>query len=461
MANAKVRLSSLYPNVLRNFASRMETSSFGARLTRGMIWNLAGNLISRGSMLLASVFVARIIGKIGFGELGIVQSTIGMFGAFAGLGLGLTATKYVAEYRGQDPAKAGRIIVLTNVLGVVSGGLLAAVLYISAPWLAARTLAAPHLSGILRVGAGLLFFGAVNGALTGVLSGFEAFRAIATVNLGAGIAAFALIVGGAHWAGLNGAVWGLTAGMVITMMLNYLAVRRAAVLARVPLAYSSLTRELPVLWKYSLPALLSSIVVVPATWAGNAILVNRADGYAEMGIFNAANQWFMALMFLPAIIIQVILPMMSERYGHADHVQSGRILRLSLKMNMLLVFPLIIIGCGLSPFLMALNGPGFRDSGPTLVVVLFTAGLVAVQWPAYTVLQAAGKMWGALVMNMGWAAVFVLGAFFLCRFGSLGLSLSRAIAYALHTLWTFAYLNSFQRSSGSRAAKSAGAPEIP
>ena len=55
----------------------------------------------------------------------------------------------------------------------------------------------------------LLFLGGINGAQTGALSGFEAFKAIARINLISGALTFPLMVAGAwHW-GVAGAVWGL------------------------------------------------------------------------------------------------------------------------------------------------------------------------------------------------------------------------------------------------------------
>ena len=71
----------------------------GYRLARGVFWSMAGAVISRGLMLAAWVLVARMLGKTGYGELGMIQSTVGMFGVFAGFGLGLSATKHVAEFR--------------------------------------------------------------------------------------------------------------------------------------------------------------------------------------------------------------------------------------------------------------------------------------------------------------------------------------------------------------------------
>jgi O-antigen/teichoic acid export membrane protein len=59
-----------------------------------------------------------MLGKTGYGELGMIQTTVGMFGVFAGFGLGVTATKHVAEFRRSDPARAGRIIGLSSVFAV-------------------------------------------------------------------------------------------------------------------------------------------------------------------------------------------------------------------------------------------------------------------------------------------------------------------------------------------------------
>jgi O-antigen/teichoic acid export membrane protein len=96
--------------MLQPFFKRIEASDIGIRLARGVFWSMAGAMISRGLMLVATVAVARLLGKTGYGELGMIQSTVGMFGVFAGFGLGLTATKHVAELRQSDPIRAGRIL---------------------------------------------------------------------------------------------------------------------------------------------------------------------------------------------------------------------------------------------------------------------------------------------------------------------------------------------------------------
>src|SRR5215469_3219218 len=197
------------PPFLLGFKRRIEASSFATRLIRGTFWSLVATVFSRLLGLAASMLVARMLGKIGLGELGIVQSTVGMFSALAGLGLGLAATKHIAEQRVHDPASAGETIGFLSLISWTSGGFMTLLVLLFAPWLAAHSLAAPKLAPVLQEGSLLLLFGVINGVQTGVLSGFEAFKTIARVNLISGFANFPILVIGAWFGGLAGVVCGM------------------------------------------------------------------------------------------------------------------------------------------------------------------------------------------------------------------------------------------------------------
>jgi len=439
------------PRILKPAWERLEASPLGYRLVRGAFWSLAGTVISRGLWLFASIIAARILGKTVFGELGIIQSTVGMFGAFAGFGLGLTATKHVAELRLSDPARAGRIIGLSSVFSWISGGVLAVVLFLLAPWLAAHTLAAPHLASSLQISAWLLLLGAVNGTQTGALSGFEAFKQIAQVNFWSGLAAFPLMVGGVWWGGLDGALWGLIIGQSLNCALNYLALRQAAALHRVSLGYVGCSAELEVLWRFSLPALFAGAMAVPINWMCGALLVNQPNGYAEMGVFNAANQWVNALLFLPNVVGQAVLPVVAELLSKDDKGQSGRVLAMLIKVNGLVMVVPIVAGCLLSPWLMASYGNGFRNAWPTMIVVLLTAGVLGIQTPVGQIIIAAGRMWLGALMNLGWGLAFLTGTVLLIHRGAFGLATARLLAYLLHALWTLGFALATIRRTGNQA----------
>jgi O-antigen/teichoic acid export membrane protein len=116
-------------------SSSQALPSLRARFARGAFWSLLGMGIAQGLALVAAIITARLLGKVAFGEFGMVTGTVGAFGILAGLGLGLTATKYVAEHRSTDPVRAGRILGLSTQVAAVSGGTVALVLFLLAPWM--------------------------------------------------------------------------------------------------------------------------------------------------------------------------------------------------------------------------------------------------------------------------------------------------------------------------------------
>lgn len=157
--------------------------SLTQRFSQGIFWNLIGTIVSRLIALTIAVFTARLLGKVGFGELGMIQSTIGFMGTFAGFGLGLTTNKYVAELLANEPDRAGRIIGLCNIAAAVLGSVMALICVLAAPWLALKTINAPHLTLELQLGAPLLLISVIFGVQTSTLAGFQAFKAIAIINL--------------------------------------------------------------------------------------------------------------------------------------------------------------------------------------------------------------------------------------------------------------------------------------
>lgn len=421
---------------------RLEASSLGLRLARGAFWSLVGAVISRVLGVLASVLVARMLGREGFGELGVIQSTVGMFGTFAGFGLGLTATKYVAEFREKDAAKAGRIMALSERIALFTGGLTAVALIVLAPWLAARTLAAPRLSGLLQIGTALLFFNALTGVQTGALAGFEAFKTIAWVNFLAGAAAFPLMVGGVYVAGLDGAVWGLVASTVLNWVLNQFALRREAARACVVMTAQGCMQEWPVLWRFSLPALLSSLMMGPANWVCYTFIVNQPGGYGEMGVFNAANQWRSLILYLPSILVSVVLPILASLSGSEDVKRYRRVLRSSvLACYLAALMPAIAIAT-LSRLIMSAYGATFAVGSTALVVLMVATVLNAGLHGIGQVYSSRGWMWWGAVLNTVWSAVLIAATWLLRGHGAVGLAGANVIAFAVHTAITvpFTYL---------------------
>jgi O-antigen/teichoic acid export membrane protein len=423
--------------------------SLRGRFARGAVWSIIGAVIAQGTNLAASVITARLLGRVQFGKYGMIQSTVGMLGIFAGLGLGLTATKYVAEFRTRDPERAGRIIALGCTVAIVSGGLLTLGLLAYGPLLAAKTLNAPELTDELRIASVLLFLNALNGAQTGALAGFEAFRAIARINMVRGLAAFPITVVAVLLWRLPGAIWALAATTAIACFLSQVSLRRQCTALGIHTRFWSGWAERRVLWTFSAPALLSGALVGPAIWAANTMLVNQPGGYAEMGIFSAASQWRTAIGFIPGVLGQLALPLLSNLNGERDASRYRKALRLNLILTAVAATVVALPVALAAPQIMRLYGRSFQQGWLVLAVSAAIAVLTCINGVVGMAILSAGSVWVGFSFNLMWAAVLLAGCYrFIPTNHALGLAGSMLGAYLAHTVWQAMYIRRRLSRSG-------------
>jgi O-antigen/teichoic acid export membrane protein len=410
----------------------LPAGSLRSRFVVGSFWALTGTVISQALQLAATILVARWLGKTAYGEIGIVKSTVGMCGVFVGLGLGLTATKYVSEFRRDDPARAGRVASLTMTVALVSGVVVSGALIFFSPWLASHTFASRAVATPLAIGSGLLFFGEINGVQLGILSGMEAFGPIARVSLWSGLWSVPIILLGAWLGKVTGAVSGMVISMAVTCVLTHLVLRRETARAGISFSHFGTWEESSVLWKFSVPAFLSGAVVTPTSWICTTMLVNRPNGYAEMGLFAAADQWRNAVVFLPGIVARVVLPILSSH--SKDSLDSGsrfsNALDAGFAVGIIVAFPAVAALSFGGSLIAKFYGADFTAIRYPLAGLLYAAGAIAIGTPIGSAVQARGAMWFAFTNNLAWG-ILLLGFFRFAFFarGAVGLSLAWASSY--------------------------------
>ena len=420
---------------IRALANHLRDSPLAQRMAHGAFWSLSGALLSRAVSLISSILVARMLGKEGYGQLGMIQSTLGMFQIFAGFGLGLTATKYVAELRFSDRNKAGRVISLSIAFAAGAGTLMVVLLLFTSSWVAVKALASPAMSGLLQMGAPMLLCGAVAGAQTGALAGFEAFKSMARVNLIVAVVTFFFLVGGVYFMGLNGAVLGLLAANLIWVILNHLALSFEASRANIPFPAKDFFSERKILWNFSVPSVLASLLVTPVYWSASAILVNQPGGYADMGIFNAANQWRGAILFLPGILCQVGLPMLcsiNKSEGNSEEVR--KVFRYNLLINgSITLFAALLISI-FSLQIMGIYGNSFGAGYVVLIMLAVSTFFVSINNVIGQTIVSSGKMWVGLGFNAIWAiSLLGISIILVPLYRAEGLAAAYLAAFLIHT----------------------------
>lgn len=422
------------PGKLREPLSEISPNSLSGRIARISFWALSGSVISKAFLLVSTIFVARILGKSQYGELGIILSTVNMFAVFAGFGLGITATKYVAELRESNPEMAGNIIFSSNLFAFIFGLGFSLAFILMSHVISDEMINAPQIEVKMRVGAILLFFNAINGAQSGALAGFEDFKSIAKINIIVGLISLPAQVILTYFYGIEGALTGLSLAYFCQWILNYYALRRTATRFTVCIKPGGFARDFSYIWKFSLPAVLGSIIVSITMWMGNVFLVSNHNGFNEMAIFNAAGQWQNIVLFIPMALSQISLPLFANTKN--DRQKFTRLIKYNVALNIAICVIMAAVFSLFSKVIMHSYGPGFKEGTMVLIVLSITAVLISVNSVIGQVIAGLGKMWIGLGVNCIWAFTYLLLArgFVMQGEGAIGLAKAMFFSYMIHTV---------------------------
>jgi O-antigen/teichoic acid export membrane protein len=425
---------------IKQIIQKIKASDIAIRLTTGAFWSLLGNITGKGLILFAFIFVAKIIGKEPYGELGIIRSTIMMFSVFAGAGIGLTASRYIALYRNTDAQKAYEIYCLSKYVSIIMGLLIAVLLCVFAPLIAVQSLHAPHLAGEIRIGAIVLFFTTLNSAQTGVLLGFERFKASAINIIISGFIQLLVLTVGAYYWGIAGVIGGMGIGAFILYFLNQHIIRQniSGFILRQTKVKQVCRNTLPILWKFSFPAILSSILVIPVLWWCKTLLVQQA-GFGHMANYDVAEQWNTIILFIPSTLGSMLVPILSNILTQGTKNQYNKIVKINITLNVIVTSIIALFICLFASFILRRYGSEFTDTTTFYILILSTipSTVCAVLGQ---VIVSRGQMWTGFLLNFIWA-IWCIGFFIIfvdkMNYGSVGLAMAVLGAYILHMLSSF------------------------
>ncbi len=299
-------------HLYRRIKTKIETSEIATRMAHGAFWSFSGTALAKLVILLAGIACAHVLGQKEYGEFNMVRSTINLFIIFGAAGLGLTATKYIAQFKKSDQEHVSSIYILTNFFAFGTGCLVTAAIFFLSPTLANRTLNAPELTSTIQLGALLLFLAVIDSAQQGTLAGFEDFKSIAINTLIGSFSEAACMLIGGYFYGVNGAILGYGCGFIALYLTNNIAIRRNLHTLQIKPHISQLRKEdLKLLYTFSLPAALSSIMIAPTYWIIRTMLV-RNTSFSELAIYEAADQWKTIILFIPTAVSQIVLPILSS-----------------------------------------------------------------------------------------------------------------------------------------------------
>lgn len=401
------------------------------QLVSGGSWSLVAGVVALSFGLLSVVLVARALGVEAYGELGMLQSTIGMLAILATFGLNLTLTKHIAQYVALDQEKTRKIYAVTSLFSLFSGTLLCLLTVALSEYLAIQVLDARQLVFPLVLFAPVLVLDAWQSAQLGALAGMQLFKNIALIEMLRAGAQCTVVVAGSYIWGLAGAIGGLLITRVLVVCASTLFVYQAFSERGIVYDFRGCLEQKGVLVSFSLPAALSGIAVAPVMWFCNTLVVRQTGSFAPLGIYNAANQIVTAITVLGESLAKPLLPMLSASAGEGNFLRLINIL-LPWGIGAMLAVPLLVFPeyVGLV-FGEEYSGATFeRTLGVVLLIVCLQLYMRGIGREA----TARGLIWLNFWSNACWAVAVLLFATFLVKYGAVGLALSFLFGYAVNLI---------------------------
>ena len=417
--------------------TKINRSSLSKRLFEGMSWTLIGNVVGKFLQLLAFIFVARLVGKQEYGQISIIRSTLNMFLVFSSVGMGVTATRYIAMYRTSNPHRAYEIYRFTKKTVIWLGMIISVVIFLLSSYIAENQLNDLHLSNALKIGAVILFLMTITSVQMGALNGFERFKEVGINSALNGIIQLISVVLGAYLWGINGVIAGLGITSFILVLQLWFSLKKD--ISKIRTAEKNKDDEKldssSIFLKFSLPAVLQGLVVIPVLWWVKTFLIDNA-GYGEMATFDVAEQWYYVVLFVPNSLGTILLPLLTNTNYNGSKEQYNKLLKVNMLINVGVTFIIAVSVALFSPLIYKFYGKEFTDYQP-LLILMITVVICAVNNVLGQVITSKGKMWIGFGVNALWAIwLITFSVIFVGKYnmGALGLAYALLVSYTLHSI---------------------------
>lgn len=415
-------------------ASGIAAESLRVRMARSLVWNLIGTATLQGSTFIVNIAVANLLGRRLFGEYAIVQSTIVLFTSVVQWATGYTATKYLAEFRSIDPARAGRLLGMLALVSGLLGGILALTLLVSAKSLATHVLNNPELTAPLMIASGGVFIGVANVFLIGALAGLESYPAFGKAGLIGGTSTVVACVIGAKTGGVPGAVVGLLVGGMIQFATLGTLVAAETARHGITIEFAGTRAESNLLLKYAVPVALSGLVTLPAIWGANALLARQPGGYDALAVFTAANSFRIMVVFVPSIVNSVSLSLLNNQRGLGDERRFRRIFWFNVSAAAAVA---TVAAAGVTLFgrvLLTTFGRDFVGGYPVLLVLIAATVPESVTNAMIQLVHSRERSWLAL----SWVTIPGFGTLVLAAWVLTPIAGASGLAWAYVLAWAIA-----------------------
>lgn len=373
-------------------------------LVKSSAWLLAGQMCSRGSLMLAAMILSRSFGADDFAAYSYFQLTVAMLSAYAAMGLGVTSSRYFSEFGYENsngsPFPLGTLWKASIALAIV---IFFVLLFVPNDWLTAG-LDVPRW--LLATGVLALTLQVVPG---GAILGLEKYRQSAFISMFSG----SVMLTGAYLAAtMKSPALGMIAIVASSLVQSVgesLVVIKTVGLQRLATQPKNIQRDFRTILKFAGPMLLVSMMAASGPWLLGRLILSNDNATYNFSRYSIGLQWYAIALFLPGMVSRVILPRI-VRLANNNTVEKKKIVQQGAWLAGAAAFSMAALISMFSPVLMQLYGYDSYETGWFITGYLLAAVIGAP-------LNTIGN---AIVADGGQKQWLALTAIWLTALGSIG-----------------------------------------
>lgn len=356
-------------------------------------------MLSRGSLVLVAIILARSFDATTFATYSYFQLTVSMLGAYAAMGMGVTATRFFAEVRSGptncNKAPIGTLWLLSLIFAVIAFLLI----YLLPDSLFDAGVGVPR--SLMALGVLILVLNVVPG---GAALGLEQYRNSAYISLVSGV----VVVAGAKVAASSGASKHAILALICFYIIqglghSFLVVRYVGLkplLSTVRLNLPQIAR----VFNVALPMLMVTLMSASGTWLLGRIILAGEGGEQAFAYYAIGLQWFALALLIPGMLARVALPMMIRARVVAvnERYHSRRLVRITALLAVASGVFMAVCAAALGPWLMSLYGNNYPESRWFIAAFMLSGVLLAPVNTVGNAIIANNFQWQWLAITFIW-----------------------------------------------------------
>ncbi len=403
--------------------------SLKARIIQGVFWSLAANALSKLLNFFAMVLVARIFGPNDFGIFDLLRSSLVTFGVFSGMGIGLTATKYIATYYKEDKQKTGSLLGTIYLTTLLTTFIIVTIIFIFSKEFSTLFLNDPNLENILRLGLLLLISNTFFTLQNAILSGFERFKSIAKINFYAGVINIPLVFFFAQYEGVQGVIIAMTISGALQVFYGLYTIITISKEENITISFYNFKNDFVFLWKFAFPTFVATFMVTPTILICKSIIAHTPNGYESLGIFSAAFTIQSILILFSVTLNSALLPILISESKNNNPLIKTINIYISWIMGVVIATPVLL----LPEITTIIYGKEYFTNEYIITLKLLMLAFIIYMFKESIrrmfIIQT--KMWFSVLDNFIWGVILITATLIFSSKGSIGLAIAYLLAYSL------------------------------